>query len=145
MNKTWVPKAVGVLLIITGAIQIVFAMATLLIFVFGSGDALSRAFATELAVIFGPLTISGIVDVIGGVSSLKKERWCLVLASAIVALLPCVYWLLFDFLFGSIILPGPMDLFSLPLFFGVLFAFFLAMGIVAIILTSLYKKTFERK
>lgn len=137
------PKTAGVLLIITGAIQIMFAMFALLILASGSNDPLAGAFSAELALIFGPLIISGIVTVIGGTNALKRKCWRLVLASSIVAFLPCAYWLSFVFFLGTTMLRGSIDSLSLPLFFGALFAFFLAIGIAAIVLTGLSRKKFE--
>jgi hypothetical protein len=145
VSKTWVSKAAGVLLIVTGAIQIVFSIPILVAFLLSDSAGITWAFEAELALIFGPLAVSGVLALVGGISALKSKRWPLVLTSAIAAFLPCAYWLLFVSLLGTSMLTGSIDSLSLPLFFGVLFTFFLAIGTAAITLTLLAKKQFERK
>ena len=138
------PRVAGILAIVSGAIQIAFPIPALLNFVLGMGKryGIASAVAGELAIIFVPLALSGTLCIVGGIYALKRKRWRLAMAGSIAALFPCVLWLLM-LPFYWLILLFSIDSLSISLLLGVLFAFFLALGIAAIRLTSLAKKEFE--
>jgi len=75
MERTWKPKAAGILCITVGAIWVV------------SGVVLS---AISGAPSFGTFLIPGIMPIVGGVYALRRRRWGLALAGSIFTLLCCV-------------------------------------------------------
>ncbi len=130
MNKIWIPITAGVLDIINGAFGIFMGL------VFLTFDQLLGLYGTFYE-IGGPLLIViGVLAIVGGVYAFKRKRWRLALAGAIAAIIPSMtimlaFWQYFD----------PGDFFSLPTLQG----FIGIPAIVAIILTILSKKQFERK
>ena len=82
------------------------------------------------------LIVIGVLAIVGGVYAFKRKRWCLALAGAIAAIIPTVvamydFWERFN----------PNYFFPLPTLQG----FIGIPAIVAIILTVLSRKQFERK
>ena len=94
-EKTWKPTVAGILCIIAGAIGVI------------SGIALAVFFASSGAGWFGavtgaPLTILGIVAIVGGIYALRRRRWGLALAGSICTLIGCVIFMIF----GAIVFLG---------------------------------------
>jgi hypothetical protein len=82
MEKTWKPTVGGILAIIAGALQVILG---LIVVIFGS------IFTFWMMGLFGafgaPLIVFGIVAIIGGIYSLRREVWGLALAGSICALI----------------------------------------------------------
>jgi len=85
MLTTWKPTAAGVLAIAAGVLNILVALAVSLFM------PVAAPFYTALAAVAVVLVLflgSGIVAIIGGVMSLRRQRWGLALAGSICAMLP---------------------------------------------------------
>jgi len=135
MGKKWMPITVGVLDILSCASGIIFG-----IFLLQAGPRFDPWHSTVYE-IGGPLiSVIGVLAIVGGVFSFKRMRWPLALSGAIAAfivLTPLMweYWWYFDprilsrYFFSTMTLQG---------FSGI-------PAIVAIILTVLSRKQFERK
>jgi hypothetical protein len=82
MEQTWKPTTAGILSIIAGALQVIIGM----------GLAIAGGIAGIFTGIpwFGvagiPLTVIGVVAIVGGAYALKRRVWGLALAGAICAL-----------------------------------------------------------
>ena len=76
MSKTWTPTAAGILIIVSGTLQVAFAIPALLNFVLGMGKryGVALAVAGELAIIFVPLALSGTLGIVGGIYALKRRK-----------------------------------------------------------------------
>lgn len=130
MNKKWMPITAGVLDVIHGAGGIFVG------FVF---IVLARGFGPHNMVneITGFLLIvCGVLAIVGGVYAFRRKKWPLAFAGAIISLAPSIpymyiYWPGFDLRY-FLSLPTLQGFAGVP-------------AIVAIILTVLSRKQFERK
>lgn len=91
---TWKPTVAGILTIIVGALNIIVGIAASAWgslatmrnwYMFGNGARLGSRAALIVGII---LIVIGIISVIGGISALKRRKWGLALAGAILALFP---------------------------------------------------------
>jgi len=137
MNKKWMPKVAGILLIISGLPQILIGIFFILALFLGSYDSDASGYVIEFCMIFGPLAISGALILTGGIYALKRKKWPLALACSIFTLTPFAIWV------RVVCLPYYTIRDFLP--FGVSSTIALAIGIVAIILTVLSRKQFNGK
>ena len=96
MDKSWMPKATGILNIISGAIALIGAI---LLTIIGIVISFIIKHFTDLPIAILPLilfsgialklVILGIIDIIGGVQSIQKKRWEWALAGSITAVFSC--------------------------------------------------------
>jgi hypothetical protein len=132
MNKVWMPITAGVLDILNGIFGIfegVFILAWVTVGLWGT--------VFENYKVWVPLLIiAGLLAIAGSVFALKRKIWPLAMAGAIIALIPTVPGM-YDFWEGF----NTSYFFSLPTIQG----FIAVPAIVAIILTILSRKQFERK
>jgi hypothetical protein len=82
MDETWKPTTAGILSIIAGAFQVVIGMGLAI----AGGIAGVFTGIPWLGAAGGPLTVIGIVAIVGGAYALKRRIWGLALAGAICAL-----------------------------------------------------------
>jgi drug/metabolite transporter (DMT)-like permease len=132
MERTWKPKAAGILCIIVGAIWMV------------SGVVLSAISGDPS---FGTFLIPGIIPIVGGIYALRRRKWGLALTGSILTLLSSVLL----GIYGIIIVIGSIDnpsvnqinIISLLIFLIADVAISGILGILAIIFVSLGKREFE--
>ena len=88
MGRTWKPTTAGILSIIGGIVGVAggIAMAVLGTALMGLG--LPSIIPLNVELISIPLTILGIVAIIGGMRALKRKTWGMALAGSICALFP---------------------------------------------------------
>jgi len=134
LNRIWMPVTAGILDVICGISGILSGYVFLAI---GAGFA-SGSVSDPLATCIGVLTIiAAVLAIIGSYFTFMRKRWSRVLIGAIAALGTSIPWL---FAFWS-------DFNDFDDLFGIaaLFNLTIIPGIVAIILTVLSRKRFERK
>lgn len=85
MQTTWKPTAAGVLAIAAGALNILVALVMALFMPVAAPFYTAFMAVGILLVLF---LATGAVAIIGGIQSLKRRRWGLVLAGAICAMMP---------------------------------------------------------
>jgi len=133
VNKKWMPITAGVLDIIHGVLLTFCGLLWILIYPWLQTMGSSPWYHH---ILFPLLVVIGVLAIVGGIYAIKRKVWPLVLVGAIVALIPPVA-AMYDFWEGF----NPSYFFSLPTLMG----FIGIPAIVAIILTVLSKKQFERK
>ncbi len=85
MQKSWQPTAAGVLAIVAGAFNLLFA----LVFSITFSIAAPFSFALMTIGLIGALYLgTGVVAVIGGINALQRRHWGSALAGAICAVMP---------------------------------------------------------
>jgi len=106
MEKTWKPTTAGILCIVSGALNLIFAPLYLLYGnIFGSlfnGSSPYNPWMTPdtgafldimifIMTVYGAVSIAtGIVSIVGGIFALRRRSWGLALAGALCALFPGV-------------------------------------------------------
>ena len=133
MERTWKPKAAGILCIVAGVISLI--PATIVGVFFGLLSAVSDGIGLIFFAPLIPLLLFGIIQIVGGIYALRRRRWGLALAGSIFTLLN---WVILG-IFGIIALIAgvadnysvkPDDLTSLLIGFKVGLAVF---GILALL------------
>jgi hypothetical protein len=148
MERTWKPKAAGVLSIILGAIFLIPGILALAVLGFIPVTTLPSY------LLFGALvTIPGIVPIVGGVYALRRRRWGLALAGSILTLLNSVILAIFGiivltgYLIGFVDNPGAhfelSDWTSLGIYIIVGLAIYGILGLLALIFVILGRREFE--
>ena len=84
MERTWMPTAAGVLVIISGVLSFLMAVVWSICAVFLSET--SDSLATLAFILIGVSIIVGILAIGGGAFALSRKTWGLALAGSIVAL-----------------------------------------------------------
>jgi len=133
LNRKWMPVTAGILDVICGISGILAGLFFLAIgATLGSGSNSYPPYQLEA----GLMITSGIIALAGGVFSFLRKRWALTFTGAIAALLASVPWVAIPWVdFKMEHLSNSIMLFNLTVI----------PGIVAIILTVLSRKQFERK
>ena len=94
MNKTWMPIAAGILDIISGVFQLaVFAYlsyGTVYQHITTVGNNVGLAWLRVILIYTAPLTITGILAIVGGIYILQKKKSNLVYLGALAASIPLV-------------------------------------------------------
>lgn len=145
MNKQWIPKAAGILNIISGVVQFTIfatvAAVTFLELTRGGGWDVGKAMWLLYAAIALPLGITGILAILGGVYVMQKRRWKLAYLGAFTACFPFI--LIFSLLWFEII-PSMMggEAWWLIILTGSLI---MLVGIAALVLTLLAEKEPEKQ
>jgi hypothetical protein len=91
-KKTWMPAAVGIMNLICGGFAV---LASGILAVIGTVSGVLLGYAkldfppAVVAVLFSVLAIVGILAIIGGIYSLQRKNWGMVLTGSIATLLPC--------------------------------------------------------
>jgi hypothetical protein len=93
MNKQWMPITVGIMNLIGGILQVGLSVLFISVFLtayIGSGCRIPAdpGPVVVLAIHTGPLVLTGIPAIIGGIFALRRERWKLSLFGSIFAFLP---------------------------------------------------------
>jgi hypothetical protein len=144
MDRTWKPKAAGILCITVGAIWVVSGL-VLPIALCWAPSCMWYAFMW-----FGaPLIIPGIMLVLGGIYALRRRKWGLALAGSILTLFGSVIlgrYGIIIFLGATVDNPSvkPGDLTSLITFFIVGVAIFGILGLLGLIFIILGRREFEQ-
>ena len=89
-ERTWKPTAAGILCIIAGAIGVITVIPVALLF------------GSISFIIFAPLILFGIIQIMGGIYALRRRKWGLALAGSICCALVGFVILGFLVLFASI-------------------------------------------
>ena len=80
MEKTWKPTAAGVCAIIGGVVGLIWGLITVSVGTFAGG-----IFMGWFAAFGTPLTVLGIIAIVGGIFALKRRIWWLALVGSICA------------------------------------------------------------
>ena len=88
MERTWKPKTAGILSIIGGIVVVATGIAIAALGTALMGLGFPSAIPLEAEVASIPLTILGIIAIIGGMRALKRKTWGGALAGSICALFP---------------------------------------------------------
>jgi hypothetical protein len=132
MERTWKPKAAGILCIIVGAVFVVPGIVLLPYMWLG-------AFV---------IIIPGIMPIVGGIYALKRRRWRLALAGSVLTLPSCVILGIYGIIAFIAGIADNMDvklddLTPLVIGFIVGVAILAILGILAIIFVNMGKREFE--
>ena len=88
MERTWKPTTAGILSIIGGIVGVASGIAMAVLGTVLMGLGLPSMIPLNVELISIPLTILGIVAIIGGMRALKRKTWGVALAGSICALFP---------------------------------------------------------
>ncbi|MFC2050807.1 hypothetical protein ACFLTN_06495 [Chloroflexota bacterium] len=127
MERTWMPRAAGIMNIIVGSLAML-AGASFIIHVLTFEGTLDWTFAGLVILMSIPLLVFGVLALVGGIYALKREKWGLALTGTIVAFL-----LLFVFGVVGMVLEIPPYISYLVLL----------PGIAAIVFTVISRSTFQ--
>jgi hypothetical protein len=132
MERTWKPKAAGILCIIVGAVFVVPGIVLLPYMWLG-------AFV---------IIIPGIMPIVGGIYALKRRRWRLALAGSVLTLPSCVILGIYGIIAFIAGIADNMDvklddLTPLVIGFIVGVAILAILGMLAIIFVNMGKREFE--
>ena len=132
MERTWKPKAAGILCIIVGAVFVVPGIVLL-------------PYVWWVAFV---IIIPGIMPIVGGIYALRRRRWRLALAGSVLTLPSCVILGIYGIIAFIAGISDNMDvklddLTPLVIGFIVGVAILVILGILAIIFVILGKREFE--
>jgi len=124
VNRVWMPKAAGILGIISGAIQVGAAMHAIWIITSGK---LGYDYMGKLYVYYTlPCLITGLIAIIGSINTIQRKKWNLALFGALAAFIPLGVLATAFLMYFPIITP------------------LMLIGIVAIVLTAKSKIQFQQ-
>jgi hypothetical protein len=148
MERTWKPKAAGILCIIAGAIGVIPGMVSILLLaVMSLGTFHGWGAFVIILIIAGIITSIVVMPIVGGICALRRRRWRLALAGSICCILVGFVILAFCLLFvwiGHVAIWPRTPEFgdTTPLIVGFIVGFVI-FGILPIVFVILGKREFE--
>jgi hypothetical protein len=153
MSKKWMPKTAGILNIIGGVFQSILSIIFIAVFLtayIGSGWNIPADPGPIVLLVkaTGPLLITGVISIIGGISATMKKRWILSLAGSIlafftfsIAILVITDWRFIHVEDFPMIWEGRL---SSNLALYTLYILPILLGVTSLVFITLSKKQFER-